>query len=160
VKKSKEEIAEVKEKVLDFVGDKLDFFRTGRATYDVWSFNVHVRFCSKQLPEKEQYWFNINSNTLRADFEVWICGGQDSFYVMPTEVIRDMYEDPDSIVDSTYPDFRVVTVFVEDHEVLYAKPGVRMKIEKFYCKGFLDMMEIIEQKDRERRQQKTETTIN
>jgi len=41
---------------------------------------VHVRFCSRNLSAPGKFKFNINPNTLSADYELWVCGSAARYY--------------------------------------------------------------------------------
>lgn len=92
----------------------------GRSIVSVGSTKIHVRYCSSPT-----YKFNINPNTLRADFELWICGSADRYYLIPIAVIRELYEHPDAYVDSYHPEIRIVSIMSESDEVMYAAGGVK-----------------------------------
>lgn len=44
---------------------------------------VHVRYCSRNLSAPDKFKFNINPNTLSADYELWVCGSAALYYLMP-----------------------------------------------------------------------------
>jgi len=75
--------------------------------------------------------YNINPNTLTADFEVWICGEADSYYLFPTSVMKSIYEDPDAYVDKTHPEIRVAEVDMATHSLLFGRSGKRLD-----CSGY------------------------
>jgi len=52
---------------------------------------VHVRYCSTNMKAPEKYKFNINPNTLLADYEMWICGSATTYYLMPVAFMREIY---------------------------------------------------------------------
>ena len=98
------------------VGCGLAKWRIGKAI-------VHVRFCSNPGGDGISYAFNINPNTLSSDYELWICGNQDTHYLVPIHLIKKMYQAPDGYVDSTHPTYRIVNINTQTHHVLYAREG-------------------------------------
>lgn len=44
----------------------------GESKYRIGQAVVHVRFCSEDRRGSTKYKYNINSNTLSADFELWV----------------------------------------------------------------------------------------
>ena len=50
----------------------------GTAKFRIGRWVVHTRYCSENVSAPEKYKFNINPNTLSADFELWICGGPEN----------------------------------------------------------------------------------
>ena len=54
----------VKQVVLDRIAAGKSWWKSGRSTYEIKGTKVHVRYCSPPT-----YKFNINPNTLRADWE-------------------------------------------------------------------------------------------
>jgi len=110
---------------------------TGRAKYRIDNFVIHVRYCSADIYDSPRYKFNINPNTLSSDFEVWICGSSDIYYLIPIQVIRQIYEDPKAYVDYHHPEIRVVSVNVATNSVTYASGG-KSKDMSQYLRGTLE----------------------
>jgi hypothetical protein len=119
---------EIKHVVLDLIsgGEVWSFSR--RAEYRFGPYVIHVRFCSAERVGSPRYKFNINPNTLSADYEVWICGDANTYYLIPVQLMRRIYVDPGAYVDYRHPDIRVVSVNVSTHTVTYAKGGRKMDI--------------------------------
>ncbi len=80
----------------------------------------------------QRYPFDINPNTLTADFEVWICGYQDRYYLVPSQLVQAIYNDPDSYVPRRRRDTRVVTINWWTHTVQYAKGGQSRDLSPYY----------------------------
>lgn len=91
---------------------------------------VHIKYRSSPK-SKSVFSYNINPNTLTADFEVWICGEADSYYLFPVAVMKSIYEDPDAYVDKTYPEIRVAEVDMATHRLLFGRGGKRLD-----CSGY------------------------
>ena len=108
----------IKRTVLAQIAGQSGIRPSGRATFIIQGKKVHVRYCSPPT-----YKFNINPNTLRADYEVWICGSENYYYLIPIEVIRRMYSDPQVYVDSWHPKIRVVSVKSKADEAMFAAGG-------------------------------------
>jgi len=111
----------------------------GRVKLKVSAGVVHIRFCSTNLQNHLQYKFNINKNTLSADFELWICGSNDQWYLLSMSVIRELHEHPDAYEDYQHPGLTVVSVNINKNEVLYARGGISEDIGKYYKAKFAQL---------------------
>jgi hypothetical protein len=94
---------------------------------------VHVRFCSRNLSAPGKFKFNINPNTLSADYELWVCGSAALYYLMPVAFMRGIYDNPDTYIDRMHPEIRVVSVDADAHTVTYAAGGVSSSLRGFLC---------------------------
>ena len=103
---------------------------SGRATYSVNNKKVHVRYCSPP-----RYRFNINPNTLRADYELWICGSEEYYYLIPIKVIRGIYNDPMTYPDRHHPEIRVVSVDINSDKVIFGSGGKSLGLKKYRSGG-------------------------
>jgi len=101
----------------------------GREQYGISNLTVHARFCAAG---RGHFKFNINPNTLRADFELWICGSPDQYYLIPISVMRSIYDHPDSYPDRHHPEIRVVTVDNSAHRVMYAAPSITTSLRPYF----------------------------
>lgn len=107
----------------------------GRAKFRVGTSTVHVRFCSENRTSPTKYKFNINPNTLSADYELWICGEESRYYFAPTAVMTQMYNHPDSYPDRLHPEITVVSVDTVDHRVTYARGGRSLDFSPYFRAG-------------------------
>ena len=112
--------------VLDRISAGERWVSEGRATFRIGINVLHVRFKSNA-----PYSFNINPNTLTADFEVWICGNADTYYLIPTQIMRRIYDHPGTYTDYRHPEIRVVSVNVLNNTVTYATGGEKMDIATY-----------------------------
>jgi hypothetical protein len=71
---------EIKKHVYSRIADPLNWFPCGRAKIRIGPHVVHVRFCSTNRNSPHLFKFNINPNTLTADYELWICGDKEYFF--------------------------------------------------------------------------------
>jgi hypothetical protein len=120
---------QTKESVLSKIAHGARCSLYGREMYGIGSVQVHTRYCAEGTGK---YKFNINPNTLRADYELWICGGEEDWYLVPMRVIRAMYDHPDAYPDRLHPEIRVVSVDIRDHCAIYASPGVKQDLRPYY----------------------------
>jgi hypothetical protein len=90
---------------------------------------VHVRFRSGPKSDGHTWSFNINPNTLTADFELWICGSSAAYYLIPKSTIRQIYDDPSSYPDHTHSEIRVAEVHAATHRCTYG-PGRAVDLTK------------------------------
>ena len=105
----------------------------GSAKYRVGKSIVHVRFCSTNPNAPGKFKFNINPNTLSADYELWLCGSAATYYLMPTSFMRGIYDNPSTYVDRMHPEIRVVSVDVHSHKVTYASGGTSGSLRGYHC---------------------------
>jgi hypothetical protein len=103
----------------------------GKAKYRVGGSVVHVRFCSQSPSAPEKYKFNINPNTLSADYELWVCGSAALYYLMPVSFMRGIYDDPSTYEDRHHPGIKVVSVDTASHTVTYASGGVGSSLRQY-----------------------------
>jgi hypothetical protein len=111
-------------------GKNINFL--GKAKYKIGQTIVHVRFCGTDLRRSPKYKFNINPNTLSADYELWICGQADSYYFIPIPILNDIYLHPEAYVDSRHPEIRVVSLDIESHRLTYASGGRWLNIRPYW----------------------------
>ena len=104
----------------------------GKAKYRVGSALVHVRFCSENVEAPAKFKFNINPNTLTAEYELWVCGSAAYYYLVPISFIRDIYDDPNTYEDRHHPGIKVVSVDADSHRVTYASGGVCAGLRSFF----------------------------
>jgi len=98
----------------------------GRASYRFPGGLVHARFKTSG-----PFSFNINPATLKADFELWICGSQQLFYLLPQSVIKKIYYNPDSYEDKRHPKIRVVSVDTVRHRATFARGGQSIQLKQY-----------------------------
>jgi len=103
----------------------------GNAKVRIGKSVVHVRYCSPNTKAPGKFKFNINPNTLSADYELWVCGSATIYYLMPISVMRGIYENPNAYVDRRHPDIRVVSVDTHSHTVTFASGGVSHSLRGF-----------------------------
>lgn len=115
-----------KDVVMHCVAGPKKLLRYDRDTWLVEGLRIHVRFCSGQ-PK-----FNINPNTLRSAYELWICGSENHWYLIPIAVVRQMYEHPKAYPDRTHPGIRVVNVDPSIHRATFAAPCISRDLQPFY----------------------------
>ena len=127
-------IVAVKHRVLEKISAGKGFKSCGKATYLVGNQRIHVRFCSPPI-----FKFNINPNTLRADYDLWICGSMDCYYLIPGELILKMYDDPLSYVDYHHPKIRIVSVDCNTNSATFASCGKKVDIAGYFDSGVTQM---------------------
>jgi hypothetical protein len=97
-----------------------------REMYRIRGRKVHARYSARN------YKFNLNPNTLRADFELWICGSCEHWYLIPIDVIRYMYEQPAAYRDNTHTEIRFVAVDGSAHRVEYAASRLSLSLAPYF----------------------------
>lgn len=104
----------------------------GNAKVRIGSWLIHVRYCSENQSALGKYKFNINPNTLSADFELWICGEPQHFYLMPVSRMREFYRHPEAYVDNYHPNIHIVSVDAEQHKATYARGGTWADLSQYF----------------------------
>lgn len=126
----KRERQRIKDSVLESIAPGAKPVICGSEMYRVRDVRIHVRYRARVTGK---YVFNINPNTLRAHYEVWICGSRDNYYLMPIDVICKMYNHPSAYPDNRHPAIRVVTVNTSAHSATYAAPSVTLDLSPYFC---------------------------
>ena len=104
----------------------------GRSKVRIGDAVVHVRFCSTNAAAPEKFKFNINPNSLSADFELWVCGDESQYYLAPITVIQQMHRHPESYPDRHHPNITVVSLDTSTHRVTYARGGEAMDFRPYF----------------------------
>ncbi|MCA1565537.1 MAG: hypothetical protein LC803_07850 [Acidobacteria bacterium] len=124
--------ADLKRSVIDRIVASDVWHETGVANFRTDGHNFHIRYCSPKDAAGSRYSFGINPNTLTADYEVWVCGLYEQYYLLPITVIQFIYEDPDAYTDKRHPEIRVVSVDLQNHSATYAAGGRSLNIEEYF----------------------------
>ena len=93
----------VKEKVLRTLGGDRAFRFNGRATYQVGQIAIHARYYSTDRKRPTFCKFNINPNSLSADYELWICGTAEGYYLLSNSRVSHIYRHLKAHVDHYHP---------------------------------------------------------
>ncbi|MBI5725334.1 MAG: hypothetical protein HZA50_15360 [Planctomycetes bacterium] len=126
---SKEQRRQIKDSVLNKITLGVKYRACGREMYAIASVQVHARYCAEG---SGNFKFNINPNTLRSDYELWICGDTSHWYLIPVRVIKAMYDHPEAYPDKLHPEIRVVSVDMRDHSAVYASPSIKQDLCPYY----------------------------
>ena len=122
---------EIKRQVYSKIAGKENWFPSGRAKIRIGQYVIHVRFCSTNRPAPSKYKFNINPNTLTADYELWICGSSELFYLVPINIIKDIYSDPETYQDYHHEGIKVVSIDTDSDYVTYGKGGKALSLKPY-----------------------------
>jgi hypothetical protein len=97
---------------------------------------IHAKAVSPATARNGRCPFNINPNALDADYELWICGTADCYYLIPTDIVRLMYIDPDAYVNKEpgQEEIHTVTVLLREHSANYAKGGKRRDFKPYFLR--------------------------
>ncbi len=131
---------EIKTKVLAAISKGNKPIPMPKAKWRVGGAIVHVRYRSSPKSRGTVYSFNINPNTLTANFEVWICGDATRFFVFPIDVMRAIYYDPDTYTDYTHPNIRVAEVDLSSRRLLFGRGGKDMDASRYYGASMGDFL--------------------
>lgn len=131
LKTSAAEREEIKRDVLQKISDSALVRSAPKSMFKIGQSLIHIRFCKRNASSPTKYKFNINPNTLRAEFELWICGDSSCFYLMPMSFIKQLYDHPQAYEDYHHPDIKVVSVDIQTNEVMYARGGESASLMKY-----------------------------
>jgi len=121
----------IKQSVINKIASGHSITPMAKAKYRVNNKIVHVRFCSENRPSPSKYKFNINSNTLSADCELWICGNKEQYYLMPISFIKAIYDNPETYVDYRHDNIKVVSVDIGADIVQFASGGQSQSLRSY-----------------------------
>jgi hypothetical protein len=101
----------------------------------------HYRLKNFAANGSDKFPFNINPNTLTADFEVWICGSENTFFTVPIEIIKEIYNDPDTYTNSNENQGNIKTLTVDSYHniVKYGRNGKQISLKNFRNKTITDL---------------------
>lgn len=102
-----------------------------RHVWQVGKHRLHIK--GKSNANSGMYSFNISRSVLKNNFEVWVCGNADLYYLIPIAEIRQMYEHPDAYHDNTHPALTVVTVNPFKNTAMYASDGLSVSLDVYRC---------------------------
>ncbi|MGA2334668.1 MAG: hypothetical protein ABSG08_04775 [Terriglobales bacterium] len=121
---------QIKERTLDLIAHGRKRILVGRSLWKVDGVVVHVR-CVTQRQGNKRFRFNLNKNSLGADYELWICG-TSGHYLIPKSVIKTMHEHPFAYPDHTHQGLTVLQVNLKDHLAMYARPGIKQNLQRYF----------------------------
>lgn len=128
-----DESYQAKQVTLRQIAGNLPIVAAGNAKASIGRWLIHMRFCADNQFALGKYKFNINPNTLSADFELWICGTPRHFYLMPVSLMREFYRYPEAYVDRYHPNIHIVSVDAEQHRATYARGGTSANLTQYFC---------------------------
>ena len=127
-----DESEQLKLSVLKRIGSGINPNRTmGPSNYCVGDTKIHARFCRTNNRSPHLFKFNINPNTLASNYELWICGHVELYYLIPTSLMQRIYDDPDAYPDNRNPEIRVVSVDVSTNKITYKTGGGKLDIAEY-----------------------------
>ena len=117
--------------VLKKIAGTAEIKNIGKNKVEIDGYTIHYRLKNHDKSFSSKYPFNINLNSINADFELWICGSDTSYYLVPIEKIESMYWHPMAYVDKHHPNIRALTVNNWNDEVIYASPSVKFDLKPY-----------------------------
>lgn len=123
----------IKEATLNQVFRGKAWHKIDGATFTDGSDRVHVRYNSTDPSGRATYKFSIYPRTLlENDWELWICGSADNYYLFPISVADEMYSHPDAYPDKRSPHVKIISVDSEKHQAMYAAGATSMDLAPYY----------------------------
>lgn len=123
-----------KKAVLNRLSGGQRWVELGKSKVKVRDAVVHVRYCSPEGRSGTHFRFNINPNTLTADYELWICGDPDHYYLIPIRMVEGWHKDPAAYLDRHHADITVVSVDTSSHTLQYAARGRQADLTPLFCR--------------------------
>lgn len=117
-----------RQNVLSAISSGLTATKIGKVTYEIQGQRYHIKMVTGN---KDKYPFNINKTVLASDYEVYICGSSDVYYVIPIDVIRMMHEDPSAMPDNTHPGYTIIDVHPDKNSINYGTHGKSVNIKPY-----------------------------
>lgn len=108
-----------KSQVLAYLANGSTIQNLGKARVRIGGHSVHIRYRSNPKSGIAVWSFNANPNTLTAEYELWICGSAERYYLIPIAEIKEIYEDPAAYIDRHHPEIRVLEVDHTTHKCRY-----------------------------------------
>lgn len=99
---------------------------------------IHYRFKSFPKANPDKFPFNINPNSVDAEFELFICGSEHKYYLIPIDILKMMYSHPNAYPDRHHPNIRVITIDSFRDKVTYAKPSISLDLTPYKNKSLKD----------------------
>jgi hypothetical protein len=85
----------VGEQTLLLVAEGMRWVRQDGTTYRVDADTIHVRYDSPATATGTSWPFDIGPTSLEADYDLWICGDPEDYYLIPNTIVRGMHSDSD-----------------------------------------------------------------
>jgi hypothetical protein len=127
--------AQIKKDVAKFIGGQSAISLIGGESFKIGSHSVHFRYrTGPKSRSGRTFSYNVNPNTLRCDYEVWICGAPADYYLFPKRLMSDLYHDEDAYVDYRHPSIRVMEIDLETHALLFGRGGKRIDASSYFRK--------------------------
>jgi hypothetical protein len=127
-----EDARQAKLTVLNEIGGGLPIEETGEDRWDLGGFHeLHVRFASSR--GWTGYPFNINSNTLIAQYEVWICGHESEWYFIPMEDISKLWRCEGAYPDRRNPGCQILNIDPYNNHKLGYATGKSKDFTEYFC---------------------------
>ncbi len=114
--------------VLKKISQGKEYLRFGGVTFIIDNRKYHIKVKTGQL---KKYPFNINPTVLEADFEVYVCGNDNLYYLIPITLIKEMHTDPSAMPDHRYSGYTVIDVHPGKNIIKYGTGGKFINIGKY-----------------------------
>ena len=110
-----------KNEVLRRLAGTASIIRLPKTKVKIGNTVIHTRFRSSSKSGGNIWSFNINPNTLTADFELWVCGSSVVYYLIPRTTIERIYNDPAGYPDYAHDGIRVADINSATHMCSYGR---------------------------------------
>ena len=118
--------AQAKNAVLDRIAGVGGWWKApGRDNWGSKNGTLHTR-CRSNAAHGTTYAYNFGPAALKMDYQVWICGKPEDYYLIPSEVVRKMYAHQKGYVDKAHPNLHVANIDVSCHKVTFATEAQRL----------------------------------
>lgn len=103
----------------------------GKHKINIGGIEIHYRLKNFPKANPDKFPFNINPNSLGAKFELFICGNEDCYYLLPVDKIKEMHFHPAAYQDKRYPKITIITIDSTRNKVTYASPSISLDITPY-----------------------------
>lgn len=93
--------------------------------------DIHYRFKTNPKTNPNRFPFNINPNSLTSQLELFICGNENTYYLVPTEMLKEMYNHPNAYRDKLHPDITIITINISNDTVTYGRPSLNKHLSAY-----------------------------
>lgn len=108
-------------------GDRT-FKKMGPVTYEIEGKRFHIKVKTGQL---KKYPFNINDTVLTADYEVYVCGTDALYYMVPIDLVKTMHADPAAMPDYRNPGYTIIDIYPDEEQIIYGTGGKSLNVSKY-----------------------------
>jgi hypothetical protein len=128
----------IKNEVIAMIAGTSSIVNLPKAKVRIGQKIVHIRFRTKAKTDGLTYAFNVNPNTLKSDFELWVCGSPNCYYLIPISEIGNIYHHPNGYPDYQHPEIRVLDINIHTHLCKFGPGTLQQDFSRYFCATLID----------------------